>query len=133
MLCYITHKDMPTLGQHYTREEIAAEHGGGTLELLPTVAGKVVCACLRTDPEYNPEAPRVILPGRGREIEYSAGLLVQQRGPLPIYLMRAPDAWEFVGVYAVESSTRFKADITHYELQTGRKVTRAIFMKEVLK
>jgi len=66
-------------------------------------------------------------------LPFAAGLLVQQRGPLPIYLMRAPDAWEFAGVYAVESSTRFKTDITHYELQTGRKVTRAIFMKEVQK
>ena len=124
---------MPTLGQHYTREEIAAEHGGGTLEFLPTVAGKVVCACLRTDPEYNPEAPEVILIGRGREMEYAAGLLIQQGGSIPVYLMRAPDAWEFVGYYEVEKSTRFKADLTHFELQTGRKVTRAIFMRAVQK
>jgi hypothetical protein len=124
---------MPKLGQHYMREEIAAEHGGGTIEFLPTVAGKVVCACLRTDPEFNPEAPKVILPGRGREIEYSAGLLIQQHDAIPVYLRRAPNAWEFVGYYEVESSTRLAAAITHYELQTGRKVTSAIFMREVQK
>jgi len=47
--------------------------------------------------------------------------------------MRAPDAWEFVGYYEVEKSTRLKADLTHFELQTGRKVTRAIFMRAVQK
>jgi hypothetical protein len=132
-LCYVAKYDMPTLGQHYTREEIAAEHGGGTMEFLPVLAGKVVCACLRTDTEYNPEAPNVILPGRGREIEYSAKLLIQQGGPIPVYLMRAPDAWEFVGFYEVENSTHFKADLTQYEMQTGRLVTSAIFMREVPK
>jgi len=121
---------MPSRGQCYTREEIAAAHGGGTIEYLPNVADRVVCACLRTDPNYNPAAPRVILPGRGRDIERWAGVLCAQRGPIPIYLKRAPNTWEHVGYYEVEGFSQSPADIARYEAQTGRAVTRAIYMRE---
>jgi len=121
---------MPIRGQQYTREEIAAAHGGSIIEYLPRAGGRVVCACLRSDPDYNPEAPRVILPGRGRDIEESAAMLVDQHGPIPVYLKRATNAWEYVGDYEVESSSRLPADIKRYEEQTGRAVTRAIFMRE---
>ena len=114
-----------------TREEIAREHGGSIIEFLPRVAGRVVCACLRTDPDYNPEAPRVILPGRGRDIEDSAAALIGQCGPIPVYLKRAPNDWEYVVDYEVESSTRLPVDIARYEQMTGRAVTSAIFMREV--
>jgi hypothetical protein len=121
---------MPTRGQHYTREEIAAAHGGSIIEFLPRAGGRVVCACLRTDPDYNPEAPQVVLPGRGRDIEDSAATLVRQGGQIPVYLKRATNAWEYIGDYEVESSSRLPADIARYEAQTGRAVTSAIFMRE---
>jgi hypothetical protein len=84
-------------------------------------------------PDYNPEAPRVILPGRGPIIEESAAALVDQRGPVPVYLKRAAGDWEYVGDYEVESSSRLPADIARYEAQTGRAVTSAIFMREAQK
>src|SRR5215467_3891771 len=76
-------------------------------------------------------SPRVILPGRGRDIEDSAATLVQQGGPIPVYLKRAPNAWEFVGNFEVESSSQSPADIARYEAITGRAVTRAIFLRAV--
>ena len=85
----------------------------------------------RTDPDYNPEAPRVILPGRGRDIEKWADVLCKQGGPVPVYLKRAPNEWEFVGDYEVESFSQLSKDIACYEIQTGRAVTRVIYMKEV--
>src|SRR5438034_11838776 len=121
---------MPIRGNQYTREEIAAAHGGSAVEYLPRVGGRVVCSCLRTDPDYNPEAPRVILPGRGPVIEESAAALIEQRGPIPVYLKRSLGDWEFVGDYEVESSSRLPGDIARYEAQTGRAVTSAIFMRE---
>ena len=114
-----------------TREDIAKKHGGSAIEYLPRVAGRVVCAFLRTDPDYNPEAPRVILAGRGPDIEASAQALIEQRGPIPVYLKRATNDWEYVGDYQVENYTRKPADIRHYELTTGRRVTSAIFMRKV--
>lgn len=121
---------MPTRGQDYTREQIAAAHGGSAVEYLPRVGGRVVCACLRTEPDYNPEAPRVILPGRGPVIEESAAALIEQRGPIPVYIRRESSTWEYVGDYEVEGSSRLPAVIARYEEQTGRNVTCAIFMRE---
>ena len=123
-------KFMPIKGHSYTREEIAARHGGSSIEYLPSDGGRVVCACLRTDPDYNPDAPRVILPGRGPVIEHSADILTRQPGPIPIYLKRNTNVWEFVGNYEVESFSQSPTDIAKYEAQTGRPVSMVIFMKD---
>ncbi len=121
---------MPIKGHHYTREEITARHGGSAIEYLPSVGRRIVCACLRTDPDYNPEAPRVILPGKGPIIEQSAETLSRQPGSIPVYLKRNPNAWEFVGHYEVESFSQAPTDIAKYEAETGRSVTMVIFMKD---
>jgi hypothetical protein len=124
-------KHMPILGHSYTREQIAAEHGGGIREYLPNVNGRVVCACLRTDLDYNPDAPHVILPGKGTDIEHWANVLCQQQGPVPTYLKRAVNNWAYVGEFEVERFSQLPEDIAQYEAQTGRVVTRAIFMSAV--
>ena len=129
MVSYPTSLHMPTRGQHYTRREIAAAHGGSAIEYLPRVDGQVVCACLRTERAYNPDAPRVILPGRGPVIEASAAALIEQRGPIPVYLRRGPNAWEYIGKYEVARYSRSRADIDRYERQTRRPVSCAIFMR----
>ena len=121
----------PIRGHHYTRKQIAAMHGGGTVEYLPNVDGLVVCACLRTDPDYDPEAPRIILPGRGPEREHWAAALCNQGGAIPVYLKRAVNNWQYVGNYEVERWSDSPDKITHYEAQTGRPVTRVIWMREV--
>jgi hypothetical protein len=122
---------MPIEGQRYTREQIAAAHGGSPIEFLPSVSGRVVCACLRTDPAYNPEAPRVILPGRGRRREQAAAVLRRQRDAIPIHIKQVPNAWKFVGFYEVENSTQARAEIDRYEKQTRRGVTSVIYMRKV--
>ena len=58
------------IGHHYTRNQISDELGGSAQYYLPMVDGQVVAACLK--PELNPDAPRVVLPGRGGIIESSA-------------------------------------------------------------
>jgi hypothetical protein len=119
----------PILGQCYTRNEIADTHGGGRIEYLPNVAGRIVCACLRTDPAFNPEAPHVILPGRGPKREHWAEVLGEQEGPIPVYLKRAPSRWEYVGDYEVERWSRSPEEIEEREAQTGRPVTSVIYMR----
>ena len=55
------------LGQAYTRPEIRAAAGGGLQDYLPPADGVVVCGCF--NPDLNPDAPDVILPGFGPGIE----------------------------------------------------------------
>jgi hypothetical protein len=123
---------MPEFGQHYTREEIAAELGGGVIEYLPNVNGTIVCACLRLD--YNPDAPNIILAGHGPEVQQSAEALCEQRGPIPIFIKRNTNAWEYVGDYKVERFSRESGVIAEQEARSGRigrdGISRVIYMRE---
>ena len=113
----------------YTRQEIAHQHGGSTIEYLPCVDGRIVCACLRTERAFNPQAPCVILPGRGATRESLAAILCAQIGCIPIYLRRGNHRWEYVGDFEVENSSQRPGDLADYGRFTGRPVTRVIRMK----
>lgn len=80
---------MPTFqqGESYTRKEIREAVGGGLQDDLPHQDGRVVAACL--SPELNPEAPSVVLPGLGPEIQRWAEVFAKQRGAVPTFLKRA--------------------------------------------
>jgi hypothetical protein len=115
---------MPTIGNLYTREEIAAQLGGGVIEYLPNVNEKIVCACLRLD--YNPDAPEIILPGLKPPVQRTAELLCQQGGPIPIFIKRDSNAWEFVGDYRVERFSQDPCVILEHEARSGRIVSEGI-------
>jgi hypothetical protein len=123
---------MPRLGQDYTRQEIAAEHGGGIIEYLPHANGKVVCACLRLD--YNPDAPTVVLPGHDPDVQHWASVLCEQGGSVPVYLKRSTNAWEYVGLYEVERWSQLPSEIAEHEARSGRGgkfgVSRVIHMRK---
>ena len=126
---------MLIVGHNYTRNEIAQELGGGTIEFLPSVNGRVVCACLRTD--VNPDAPKIILPGHGPQIRESAEALCGQRGPIPVFIRLRASAWEYVGNFEVERFSLDSQEITEQEAHAQRSgeqgISRVIYMKEVLR
>jgi len=123
------HMDELIRGQCYSRDEIAAQFGGSAVEYLPTVKGRVVCACLR--PDLNPDAPQVILVGRGPIIEGSADLLCGQRDPIPVFIKQQANEWKFVGHYAVERGSQAAEEIVRHQTAAGRSdVTRVIHLRE---
>jgi hypothetical protein len=89
------------LGQFYTRDHIhrALRRPATYMSFLPWKKGVgVVAACLR--PDLNPDAPRVVLPGRGVEKERTATWLSDHpEHAIPVFLKRAPNKWEYVGQY----------------------------------
>lgn len=87
----------------------------------------MVCACVRTD--SNPEAPRVILPGIGPEIERWAELFAQQGEPVPVFLKRAVNAWEYVGDYRVRSVERSPAAIAPYRERVARDLSMILHLE----
>jgi hypothetical protein len=123
------------VGHNYTRDEIAQELGGSTIEFLPSVNGRVVCACLRTD--LNPDAPRIILPGHGPQIQASAESLCAQHGAIRVFIKRRVNAWEYVGDFEVERFSLDSQEITKQETHAQRSgeqgISRIIYMKEVLR
>lgn len=86
-------------GHTYTRGQIRAALGGDLSSDFPHRGGRVVCGCFR--PDLNPDAPDVILPGRGPAIERWARVFVEQPGFIPCFVRVHGDAWEYVGAFRV--------------------------------
>ncbi len=118
------------LRERYTRDEIHVALGGGSKQAyLPNVGGKVLCACLRLD--TNPNAPNVILPGAGPEIQRASGLLCEQSESVPVFIKRGINAWEYVGDYAVERWGENRAEIAEHSRRAGRSdISRIIYMRQ---
>ncbi len=123
------------LGNNFTREEIAAELGGSAIEYLPRVGSRVVCACLRLD--LNADAPAITLAGFGPQIEESVAALCEQRGPIPVFIKRRVNAWEYVGDFEVERFSLAREEIAKQEAHARRSgaqgISRVIYMKEINK
>ena len=105
-------------GESYTRTEIHAAIGGGLQDYLPHRDGLVVAACL--SPALNPDAPSVVLPGRGPEIQRWAEVFAKQRQPVPTFLKRGSNDWEYVGNYRVRRLATDPAEINAQRYATGR-------------
>ena len=116
------------LAKVYTRGQIHEVLGGGVMDYLPHKDGQVVCGCFRKD--TNPDAPDIILPGRGPSIQYWAEVFRAQRDPVPVFLKRAVNAWEYVGDYRVERSTEDHSEMAKQSARSGRNdVTSVLFLR----
>jgi hypothetical protein len=106
-------------GATYTRRQVHDAVGGDLQSYLPHVDGRVVAACLRLD--TNPDAPAVILAGRGAWIERSADLLVAERTAVPTFIKRGTDRWEYVGDYVAVRQSRAADEIADHARRSGRR------------
>jgi hypothetical protein len=99
------------IGSEYTRRQIHDALGGSLQSYLPTVRRQVVAACLKL--ELNPRAPNEVLCGTGEDIAAAGASLAQQREPIPVFLKRGTNRWEFRGrlkvVEAHSSGPKFNA------------------------
>jgi hypothetical protein len=117
------------LGRKYTREEISKILGGSEIDYLPTEKGKVVCGCFTLD--HNPDAPNVVIPGTGSVIERRAKIFCEQKHPVPIFIKRHVNEWEYVGDYKAVRYSTDPADIAAHHngsITPLNKVTRVIFL-----
>ena len=116
------------ISRDYTRRQIHEALGGSVQSYLPTAHGRVVCACHRID--INPQAPTVILVGRGERIEHAGDLLASQREAIPVFLKRASNAWTYRGLFRVRSSSQLPADIQpHASVASRSEVVRVIHLE----
>ncbi len=119
---------MLKIGNPYNRRQIHDLVGGGVQSYLPHKNGQVVCGCFRKD--LNPFAPDIILPGKGPEIMRWAKAFREQTYPIPIFIKKYSNSWEYVGNYKVERWTSDMAEIAKYAEYTGRNtITSILFLK----
>ena len=105
-------------GEFYSRSEIHDRVGGGVQDYLPHTQGLVVCGCFST--VLNPDAPSIVLPGRGSGIEKWAGVFGQQRWFVPCFMKRGTGQWEHVGNYRVASQSHRPNEIAEHAASTLR-------------
>ena len=101
-------------GRSYTRVQIHEALGGSKQSFLPRKNSVVVAACLR--PNLNPDAPRVMLPGRGVEKQRAADWLsTNPKHEIPVFLKRDVNKWEYVGRYRCEKWTADPDEIRKFK------------------
>ena len=110
--------EVPEIGETFTREEIAARHGGSAESYLPMKRGRVVAVCVRLD--YNPGAPKVILPGDRRRHLKLAKLLIRQGGRVPVYVRVDRVEWKFMGQFEAQHLSTNLHETAPYTDGAGR-------------
>jgi hypothetical protein len=77
----------------------------------------------------NPQAPKVLLCGRGKVVTAAGALLVKQHDPIPVFIKRGINRWEYQGTFNVTaahaSGPQFEALIAASE-RNPSEVTLAI-------
>jgi hypothetical protein len=117
------------LGNKYSRKEISKLVGGSEIDFLPTEDKQVVCGCVTRG--HNPEAPDVIIPGTGKVIEREAKIFCEQDYPIPIFIKRRVNEWEYVGHYKADRFSIEPIDIAKHHkgsITPQNEITRVIFL-----
>jgi hypothetical protein len=111
----------------YTRAEIHQLIGGGTTQsYLPSKGNEILAGCFRT--ELNPQAPGIVLVGKGPRIERAAELLTEQGNPVPVFLKRMSAEWEYVGHWRAIKLDKDSDTIAKHSPNTTR-VSGVLFME----
>jgi len=84
--------------------------------------------------QANPDAPSVVLPGLGPQIRHSAEVFARQTEPVPIFIKRATNEWEYVGNFHVQRYSESARDIGLHARRAARKgdVSSVLFLERVL-
>jgi|SRR5580658_4292059 hypothetical protein len=107
-----------TVGECYSRKEIAGKLGGSTQSYLPHKNHHVVCGCFRKD--LNPGAPREVLPADTDDKRRWAERLALQAEAIPIFLKKGSNKWEYQGLWRCVSVIKDAAIIAQKRRESGR-------------
>lgn len=118
------------LGKRYSRREIHEKIGGEEQTYLPQKHGRIVCGCFKMG--GNPNAPREILPGNVPIVMKKATIFCHQIDPVPVFIKRATNKWEYIGDYVAESCDDSPALLKRKEKEASRNnLGMVIYLKRV--
>jgi hypothetical protein len=126
---------MPLIkGRRYTWSEIVDETGadGSPPFYLLHRGGVVVAGCFTLD--LNPEAPLVILAGKGPLISELADIFCAQTGSIPVCVKSGMGEWLCCGDFTLVRSSTDPAEITSHTAEARRSdVYKLLFLAEVVR
>lgn len=111
---------MFTIGCEYTRGDIHAQLGGSTVSCLPTSNGVIVAACLSK--KFSPQAPEVVLCGRGARTGPVSALFSRQRNAIPVFIKNTSSHWQYRGAFLVAESFSSGDRFKDFIVGSGRSV-----------
>jgi hypothetical protein len=112
-------------GRSYKRAFISQVLGGGVQDYLPHVDGRVVYGAFSL--ELNPQAPGIVLPGTGPEIERWARVFAEQEEAIPVFIKRRSNEWTYMGLYRCTGCSDAEADIELHAAKAGRDDISMVF------
>ena len=114
------------LGSEYTRAEIHANLGGSVVSCLPTRDGRIVAACLSK--KFSPQAPEVVLCGRGMRTSAISELFTRQKTAIPVFIKSASSRWQYRGQFIVVKSFDAGSKFESLIVGSGRTVASVSYV-----
>ena len=121
-------------GRRYTWSEIIDETGadGSPPYYFPHRDGRVVAGCFTL--ELNPEAPLVVLAGKGPQITQVADIFCAQTGSIPVCVKSGMGEWLCCGDFKLVRSSTDPAEIASHVAEAQRPdIYKLLFLAEVVR
>ncbi len=120
-------------GQRYTWSEIVdkTEADGTPPYYLLHRDGAVVAGCFTL--ELNPEAPLVVLAGKGPQLSGLADTFCKQKGTIPVCVKSGMGEWLCCGDYKLVRSSTDPAEIARHAVESRRpEIYKLLFLAEAV-
>lgn len=122
---------MLALNQIIDTKKLAEITAGGR-DFIRTKDGKVLGVAIHLN--LNPEAPNIVLVGRGEQRQHRARLYVTQATAVPAFVKRASNQWEYIGNYRALKYSESKDVIKQFDAgnRTPDTVAGVLFLEPAI-
>ena len=117
----------PVVGNLYDMEQQHEMHGGAPQKCAPTKDGDFTL--LRLIPEHNADAPYIVDWESSNNPKVRQIQEQTQHKPLPVYVRRRPNAWEYMGRFRAARVATDAATLAERRKRTGLQVSYAIHLE----
>lgn len=108
-----------TINKILTRKELAEVVGAGGDSCF--LHKNCIVVAIAMDPNKNPDAPNILLVGRGPQKERYAKLYQQSGEFVPTFVKETVDQWKYVGRYRALTIVKTADAIKPHSQKSGRK------------
>ena len=106
------------IGDIVTRDELSKNVGAGGDGCFLHSQNKVVAIAM--NPDKNPNAPEILLVGKGPRKELYASTLLKSGAFVPTFIKRAPHQWVYMGDFKAGKIDRDAEVIDRHAKRSGR-------------
>ena len=106
------------VGDILTRDELSNYVGAGGDSCF--LHNQNIVVAIAMNPELNPDAPEILLVGKGPMKEKYAATLLTSEAYVPTFIKRASHQWEYMGVFKAAKIEHNREVIAEHSRRSGR-------------